>query len=454
MGKFLWGASTSAYQVEGGWNQDGKGPSIQDVRSVHEGTADFTVSSDHYNRFREDVSLFKELGLNAYRFSIAWTRILPAGYGEINKQGVQFYHDLIDELLKNNIEPIVTIYHFDLPAELDKIGGWGNRKVIDYYLEFTRILFKEYGAKVKYWISINEQNSMVLYGGAMGTGQRDKKTLYQESHHMFLAQAKAIKLCHEMTDGKIGPALNIAHIYPKTCNPLDVLAAQNFESLRNYLYIDIPVYGRYNTNAWNLLNKMGCQPTIEDKDYEILANQNPDFVSINYYCSKTVEHSTENECKSQEGDQEVANVESGIYKGGKNEFLPNTEFGWQVDPVGFRITLKDIYEKYHLPIMISENGLGAFDVLEDDMKIHDQYRIDYYKTHINEMQIAREEGVDVFSYCPWSAIDLISTHQGFKKRYGFIYVDRDELDLKTLNRYKKDSFYWYKKVIESDGKEL
>lgn len=449
MSDILWGASTSAYQVEGASEKDGKGRSIQDVRKVHEGTADFQVASDHYTRYKEDIALFKEMGLKAYRFSIAWTRILPNGYGEENAKGIEFYHNLIDELLKNKIEPIVTIYHFDLPAELEKIGGWNNRAVIDDFVEYARVLFREYGNKVKYWISINEQNSMILYGNAMGTGDKGKQAAYQQCHHMFLAQAKTIKLCHEMTKAKIGPAPNICHVYPNTCNPQDVVASQNLESIRNYLYLDMPVFGRYNTIAWNYLKNKGYCPEIIDGDFEVLQNQKPDFISLNYYCSKTVAACPEEFGLSQEGDQEIVNVEAGYYKGVKNEYLKDTDFGWQIDEVGFMITIKDIYDRYHLPIMISENGLGAEDVLEENYKIHDPYRIDYYEKHIQQFLIAKDEGVEVFAYCPWSAIDLISTHQGFKKRYGFIYVDRDEFSTKTLNRYKKDSFFWYQEFIKN-----
>lgn len=454
---FLWGASTSAYQVEGAWNEDGKGPSVIDVREEYPaGTTDFRVASDHYHRFAEDVALFKELGLKAYRFSIAWTRIIPDGDGEVNQAGVDFYHRLIDALRAADIEPIVTMYHFDLPAALDAKGGWTSRATVDAFATFAEVIFREYADKVTYWLTINEQNMMVLYGEAIGTVKpgMPKSAIYQANHHMMLAQAKATNLCHEIVPGgKIGPAPNIALCYPATCHPEDVLAADDFNAIRNWLYTDMAVEGRYNSVAWAYLEELGATPTIEPGDMELLASARPDFLAFNYYATHTISRPSGSEGDVAGGDQQIAVGEAGVYAGTTNPYLPRNAFGWEIDPIGFRTTFRALWDRYQLPLLVTENGLGAFDTLEDG-QVHDDYRIDYLRDHIEQIQLAVTDGVGVLGYCPWSAIDLVSTHQGSSKRYGFVYVDRDEFDLLTLNRFKKDSFAWYRKVIDTNGADL
>jgi len=455
---FLWGASSSAYQVEGAWNEDGKGPSVIDALGHYPpGTSDYTVASDHYHRFAEDVALFAELGLKAYRFSIAWTRIIPDGDGEVNPAGVAFYHRLIDALVAAGITPIATMYHFDLPAALDAKGGWQNRECVDAFARFAEVIFGEYGDKVKHWLTINEQNMMVLYGEAIGTVKpgQPKSALYQANHHMMLAQAKANLLCHELVpDGLIGPAPNIALCYPETCHPLDVLAADDFNAIRNWLYLDMAVEGRYNSVAWAYLEETGAAPQIAEGDLELLASVRPDFIAFNYYATHTVARPRpDGQDVATGGDQQIAVGEKGIYAGASNPFLPHTEFGWEIDPIGFRNTFRALWDRYHLPLLVTENGLGAFDKLEDG-QVHDSYRIDYLRDHIAQIQLAVSDGVDVMGYCPWSAIDLVSTHQGVSKRYGFIYVRRDEFDLLDLARFKKDSFHWYAKVIATSGADL
>jgi len=455
---FLWGASSSAYQVEGAWNEDGKGPSVIDALGHYPpGTSDYTVASDHYHRFAEDVALFAELGLKAYRFSIAWTRIIPDGDGEVNPAGVAFYHRLIDALVAAGITPIATMYHFDLPAALDAKGGWQNRECVDAFAKFAEVIFGEYGDKVKHWLTINEQNMMVLYGEAIGTVKpgQPKSALYQANHHMMLAQAKANLLCHELVpDGLIGPAPNIALCYPETCHPLDVLAADDFNAIRNWLYLDMAVEGRYNSVAWAYLEETGAAPQIAEGDLELLASVRPDFIAFNYYATHTVARPrSDGKDVATGGDQQIAVGEKGIYAGASNPFLPHTEFGWEIDPIGFRNTFRVLWDRYHLPLLVTENGLGAFDKLEDG-QVHDSYRIDYLRDHIAQIQLAVSDGVDVMGYCPWSAIDLVSTHQGVSKRYGFIYVRRDEFDLLDLARFKKDSFHWYAKVIATSGADL
>ena len=397
-----------------------------------------------------------EMGMKTFRFSISWARLLPKGTGEVNQKGIDFYNNVIDTCLANGIEPFVTMYHFDLPAALDEKGGWSNPNTIDAFEEFSRLMFEHYGDRVKYWLTINEQNMMILHGSVIGTGDTNEKQLMQDNHHMLLAQAKAMKLCHEMCpNAKIGPAPNISAIYPNSCKPEDILAADTFSAIRNWLYLDMAVYGEYNATVWNYMRKKGILPEIKEGDMEIMKQGKPDFIAFNYYCTQAVADNPIGSSKGEtKGDQQIAVGEEGVYQGVDNPHLPRTDFGWQIDPVGFRNTLREVYSRYRLPIIITENGLGAYDKLEADGSIHDTYRINYLREHIHQLQLAIDDGVNVFGYCPWSAIDLISTHQGFAKRYGFIYVNRDDEDIKDLKRYRKDSFYWYKKVIASNGEDL
>ena len=454
---FFWGASTSAYQVEGAWNKDGKGPSVIDMRKEYpKGTTDFKVASDHYNRYKEDIALFKEMGLKAYRFSIAWTRIFPNGIGEINQKGIDFYNNLIDELIANDIEPIVTMYHFDLPYALEVKGGWSNRETIDAFENYARILFENYGDRVNYWLTINEQNMMILVGEKIGTGKKNSlKDIYQQNHHMLIAQAKAMALCHEMCpNAKIGPAPNITAVYPASPQPEDVIAANTFSSIRNWLYLDAAVWGIYNNVAWGYLEHKDATPDIERGDMEILKNAKPDFIAFNYYSTSTVKAPSNNIKDNNNIDQQRGFFDSEAYESVANLYLNKNQYGWEIDPEGLRVTLRELNERYNLPLIITENGLGATDKLEDGEIINDHYRIDYLREHIKQCRLAISDGVKLLGYSPWSAIDLISTHQGCTKRYGFIYVNRDEFDLKDLRRIKKKSFYWYKKVIESNGKDL
>ncbi len=452
---FLWGASTSAYQVEGAWNEDGKGMSIQDTHTPPEGITDFKTASDHYHHMEEDVALMAELGLKTYRFSISWSRILPEGKGRFNQAGLDFYGRLLDELHKYHIEPVVTMYHFDLPLALYENGGWENRETVDAFEEYAGILFRNYGDRVKYWLTINEQNVMINHPSAMNPGKTpSKKQLYQQCHNMFVASAKATLLCRKLCpDAKIGPAPNIIAVYPETCKPEDALAADLWESIRCWLYYDVAVYGRYTPMVWAYLEDRGYTPEIEEGDMELLAKAKPDFLGMNYYATATVcaPKGDGNDCQARNGDQQVMIGEEGVYRAAKNPNLPQTKYGWLIDPTGLRVTLNRAYNRYHLPILITENGLGTPDVLTEDGKVHDDYRIEYLTAHFREAQLAITDGVELMGYCPWAFIDLVSTHQGYNKRYGFVYVDRTEDDLKEMKRIKKDSFDWYQQVISNNG---
>lgn len=457
---FLWGASTSAYQVEGAWNTDGKGLSVIDMMDHSTESADFTVASDHYHQFKEDIRLFHELGLKAYRFSIAWTRIIPNGTGEINEKGLQYYEELIDELHHYGIEPIVTLYHFDLPYSLQEKGGWENRETINAFINYSRVLFSRLGKKVTYWLTINEQNTLILHPGAVGIPKNgklpSKKSLYQQNHHMLVAQGEVMALCHRMCPhAKIGPALNMTSMYQATSKPEDAIAAHNWETLRGWSFLDLATRGEYNYLLWRYLEERGWQPVIEEGDLNIINNGNPDFIAINYYSTATIAESTgkTSDVIPRAGDQQIMLGEPGVYRPEENPFLDKTTYGWIIDPVGLRLTLRKVYERYSLPILISENGIGAPDELNDDNTVHDTYRINFIKAHLEQIQQAHTDGVEVFGYCPWAAIDVVSTHQGYNKRYGFIYVNRDEFDLMDLKRFKKDSFFWYQKIIESNGED-
>lgn len=456
---FLWSASTSAYQTEGAWDQEGRGPIAIDVsEDLPEGTADYTVAVDHYHRFEEDIALMAEMGFRAYRFSIAWSRIIPDGDGAVNPAGVAHYHRVIDCCREHGIEPIVTMFHFDTPLALDQKGGWAARSTPEAFLRYAQVLFDEYGEKVTYWLTINEQNMMILHGHRLGilntVTENPERELYQINHHMFLAQARAMALLHQQhPQAKIGPAPNISYVYPASSRPEDVIAADNYNAVRNWLYLDLAVRGEYNATAWAYLEEKGVAPEIAEGDMEVLAAAEPDFIAFNYYNSTTMADAPYGggaSERSEAADQQIAEGEEGFFKAVSNPHLRMTDFGWEVDPVGMRMTYRAIWDRYRLPLIVTENGLGAYDELTEDGRIHDDYRIDYLRQHLEQTQEAITDGVEILGYSPWSAIDLVSTHQGIAKRYGFVYVDRTDADLKDLARYRKDSFYWYQELIRTN----
>lgn len=449
---FLWGASTSAYQVEGAWNEDGKEPSVQDIRPPFPGTTDFKVAADHYHRYQEDVQLFKELGLKAYRFSIAWTRVMP--YGKVNEKGLAFYENLIDECLANGIEPIPTVFHFDLPASLQAKGGWENRETIEAFVAYCQVLFERFGDRIRFWQTINEQNMLVFAGRVLDGAKKSWKQIFQGNHHMLVAQAAVMKLYHEGNyQGKIGPAPNIACVYPKSEKPEDMLAAEYMSAFRNWLFLDAAVYGVYNHQALRILKSLDAVPLVTAEDKALLQAGRADFIAFNYYNSMTVSAPATEEAQAAKDQQSSFSI-PGFFQGETNQHLQTTTFAnWPIDPVGLRVTANQLYDRYRLPLLITENGLGQEDTLNAAGEIEDDYRIAYLAAHIEQMRLAIDDGVEFIGYCPWSALDLISTHEGFRKRYGFIYVQRDDFDLKDLARLKKASFYWYQNVIAKNGLE-
>lgn len=467
---FLWGSASAAYQVEGAWNLDGKGKSVWDefVRIPNKTFkgSNGDVAVDHYHRFKEDIALMAEQGLKTYRFSIAWTRILPDGRGEINQKGLDFYSDLINELLKYGIEPIVTLYHWDLPQALeDAYGGWESRQVIQDFTNYAKILFDAYSDRVNYWVSLNEQNVFMMHGFLMAShppAVTDPKRMYAANHIANLANASVIKAFRDgKYPGKIGPSFAMSPAYAVDCQPENVIATENMLDLFTNFWMDVYVYGRYPKVALKNLAKNGLAPVFEAGDEDLLKAGKPDFMGVNYYQSMTIASNPldgvtmtgEANYSGKKGTTKEAG-QPGMYKIVSNPYLEKTNWDWTIDPAGLRISLRRISSRYDLSILITENGLGDFDTLEADGQVHDQPRIDYLKTHCLAIQEAITDGVEVLGYCTWSFTDLLSWLNGYQKRYGFVYVDRDETNEKELKRYKKDSFNWYRDVIRTNGASL
>lgn len=446
---FMWGGAVTSWQTEGAYNQYGKGLSIIDVRETLPNHTDFKVGIDSYHRYKEDIKLFKELGFNSYRFSVSWSRIIPDGETDINQEGIDFYNRFIDELLLNDIEPIITIYHFDLPLNLaEKYNGFMSREVIDLYDRYARILFDNFGDRVKHWISFNEINTAykrtLHYAPIKPANYTDEQFSASIIHNVMLAHARATKSLHEMVpDAKMSGMVTYIQIYPETCQPEDNLEALKVKEIMNNLYLDIFVNGIYPKYYLSTLEDKNVKLPIEDDDLDILLNNTVDYLSISYYRSETVS-------AFRGGKENIFGFKQLV----SNPYLKETEWGWAMDPIGLRIALKDLYNTYHLPIFVVESGIGVREKLNEMNTVEDDYRILYLSNHINQIKAAISDGVEVLGYLVWGPIDLISSQGEMKKRYGFIYVNRDEKDLKDMKRYKKKSFYWYQKVIENGAKDL
>lgn len=470
---FLWGGATAANQCEGAYREGGRGLSSVDVipfgpdrmpvargqmkmlacDSEHSYPAHEAI--DMYHHFKEDIALFAQMGFKCYRLSVSWTRIFPNGDDETpNEAGIRFYNDLFDECFRNGIEPLVTICHFDTPVALiKKYGGWKDRRMVDAYLRYCEVLFRQYGKKVKYWITFNEIN-MLLHMPFMGAGivfeegENPEQVKYQAAHHELLASAKAVGLAHEiMPDAKVGCMLAAGQFYPYTCAPADVYKAMEYDR-DNYFFIDVQARGTYPVWAVKRMEKAGVRIRTEAGDEDILRAGVVDFVSLSYYCSRCISDDPEILKNKSRGNAVINAV--------INPYLKSSEWGWQIDPLGLRITLNTLYDRYGKPLFIVENGLGANDTVEEDGTIHDPYRIDYMREHIRAMMEAvNEDGIPLLGYTCWGCIDLVSASTGeMKKRYGMIYVDKQNDGSGDLKRLKKDSFYWYQKVIRTNGEDL
>lgn len=458
---FLWGASSSAFQIEGAYDEDNKGLSVADFNSFKKSQiqADTKVAADFYHHYEEDIDLMKELGMKTYRFSIAWTRIIPDGEGEINLEGISFYNKVINKLIENNIEPFVTLYHFDLPfALVEKYNGWESRETVYAFERFAKICFKEFGDRVKYWQPHNEQNLIVRVNERINIyDEKDEykidKMRAQMDYNMCLAHALAVNACHEMIpDSKIGPAVSSSVTYPLTCKPEDVYAARMNDNFKVYYMLDMHQYGEYPGYYMNYLKERNIMPVMKEGDKSILKKAKMDFIAVNYYrtnCAEALKANNEHPFGSREGTVDFNMY--GLFKMSMNPNLKATEYGAAIDPSGLRVALNEYWQRYHLPLIITENGLGTPDILTEDGKVHDEYRIDYLRSHIEACALAIEDGVEMIGYCPWSFMDLLSSAQGFRKRYGLVYTNRTDDELLDLKRIKKDSFYWYQNVIKNNG---
>lgn len=461
--EFLWGGATAANQCEGAWNEDGKGASIQDYmpHGIMQGPSEVIDKHnlklegiDLYHHYKEDIALFAEMGFKVYRMSIAWSRIFPNGDDEKpNETGLEFYDNVFDECRKYGIEPLVTLSHYETPYHLaKKYDGWRSRDLIGFYEKYVRTVFTRYKGKVHYWITFNEINS-IWHFPLMGAGILTQKNLlkaqdlYQAAHHELVASALATKIGHEIdSENKIGCMVLGLTSYPRTCNPDDVIATME-ESKRGYFFTDIHMRGYYPSYALKMMEKEGVVLDATDEDLEILKNT-CDFLSFSYYMSKCIASNPEQYEKGK------GNLTTGV----KNPYLQESQWGWQIDPKGLRYLLNTYYDRYQKPLFIVENGLGAKDTLLSEEKdgywVEDDYRIQYMNDHLAQVSKAIEDdGVEVMGYTSWGCIDLISASTAeMKKRYGFIYVDRNNDGTGTFKRYKKKSFYWYKNVIETNGK--
>lgn len=472
---FLWGASTAANQIEGAWNEDGKGVSVIDTiaTDMDEGVRVEVASAfedeyysshkavDFYHHYQEDIKLMGEMGLKAYRMSIAWTRIYPNGIEEEpNEAGLQFYDRIFEELSKYDIEPIVTISHYESPWYLAERGGWTNRKMIDHYLKYCQTLFERYHEQVSYWITFNEINcTLVNFGIRTAVGLNasipseinNDNTRYQALHHQFLASAQAVKMAHDIDPTlKVGCMIASMVGYPLTSDPQDVFSTLQYEQMKNMFCSDVMIRGYYPSYSKRYFDEHHISFHTEPGDQQILAEGCVDFYSCSYYQSLCVSGQEEGEALGK--DKAAGNLISGF--GVKNPYLQESEWGWQIDATGLRYLLNTVYDRYQIPIMIVENGLGAKDELING-KIDDQYRIDYLQAHVEALMEAIKDGVNVIGYMPWSAIDLVALSIGsIEKRYGFIYVDANNQGEGSFKRYPKASYYWYKHVIESNGQSI
>lgn len=466
---FLWGGATAANQLEGAWNVDGKGESVDDHFTGGDATTPRRVTPelepgvlypnhegiDFYHRYKEDIALFAEMGFKVFRMSIAWSRIFPNGDdAEPNEAGLAFYDCVFDELARRGIEPLVTISHYECPWGLTKkYGGWRNRKLVDLYAKYAETLFRRFRGKVRYWLTFNEINCLTvpfgayLAGGMLLKPEENTEALrFQALHHQFVASAMAVRIGHAVDPAnKIGCMLCYMTFYPRSCKPADVLKAQEQDRVRNMICGDVQVRGSYPPFAARFFSERGISIRMAAGDEEALAAGRVDYYSFSYYMSNCVGEPRPDDAAT------GGNIMGGL----PNPYLKKSDWGWQIDPEGLRWTLNHLYDRYQVPLMVVENGLGARDKVEPDGSIKDDYRIDYLRRHIEQMREAVKDGVELMGYTMWGPIDLVSASTGeMAKRYGFIYVDKQDDGSGDLSRKRKKSFYWYKQVIASNGEEL
>jgi 6-phospho-beta-glucosidase len=469
---FLWGGATAANQVEGGSFEGNKGLNISDVlpggkerlNILMSPGFDFTIDRDRYSypnheaidfyhRYKEDIALFAEMGFKVYRMSIAWTRIFPNGDElEPNEDGLNFYDHVFDELHKYGIEPVVTISHYEMPLNLvTEYGGWRSRQVVKFFERYVKAIFNRYKGKVKYWMTFNEINSGLHFpimglGFAIHKEEDNYQPTFQAYHHQFVASSIAVKLCHEMMPtAKIGCMILYGPVYPFDCNPENVMYALQRNQLYNYFCADVQVRGEYPPYIKRYFREHNIELDIQEGDLDLIKEGTVDYIGFSYYMSVA-----EKKVKTPE-EAAQGNILSGV----KNPFLKASDWGWEIDPIGLRISLNELHDRYQVPLFVVENGLGAHDKIGEDGTVNDDYRINYMRDHIKAMGEAIEDGVELMGYTSWGCIDLVSMSTGeFSKRYGFIYVDKHDDGSGTLERKKKKSFFWYKDVITTNGEKL
>lgn len=449
---FLWGNSTSSMQTEGAFNEGGKGKSVYDTYPATAESSDWKVAIDDYHRYEEDLDLMKEQGMNCYRFQISWSRVNPTGDGEFNEEGIQFYSWLIDQLLARNIEPMICLYHFDMPLDLaKKYNGFLNRHVVDAFVNFAKKMIDRFGKRVKYWVTFNEQNlyfstETFKISGYL-QGKKTDEEMYQISHHVMVAHAKTANYLHEtQPQAKIGGMLAYSEIYPASSMPRDILYARKIDEFMNRNLLDVFAYGEYSNEVLTFVANHGIDMDYLPEDKKTFAKLSSDFIAFSYYQSATISSTV---------------VPNGtipnrfLEKGGKeNPFVPVSEWGWSVDPLGFRDILTKTYNEYHLPMFPIENGIGVREEF-DGAEIQDDYRIEYHREHLKAMKDAMfVDGVKVLGYLGWGLIDIPSSAGNMEKRYGMVYVNRSNHDLKDLKRIPKKSYWWFKDILASNGNTI
>lgn len=463
---FLWGASSAAWQVEGAVNEDGRTTAIIDLNSKKKKPyTDNSIAADHYHHYKEDVKLMAECGFSSYRFSIAWPRIYPSDSTEPNQKGIDFYNNLINELIKHNIEPIVTLYHYDMPVWVDeKYNGWYDRGIIDAFDRYVRTCFTEFGNRVKYWHSLNEQNMQICYGDWLGVAKYPEtwfKDKWKVNHIMNMCHAKAVIACHELVEnGKIGPVPGYVPIYPASAHPDDQIAAMNAEELTEKVWNDFYAHREYNGFIKSYWKENDIDPEIKKGDMELIKEAKIDFFALNCYRSNTAkacgidEEPREYKLNKSgvKGNLEFPKV-PGLYQLTENPYVETTDWDWEIDPVAMRYMLRYVWDHYQLPMMITENGYGAYDSVSEDGKVHDSKRIEFLRDQIYQVGLAIMDGCEVISYNPWSFTDLLSTGNGMAKRYGLVYINTTDEEVLDLKRIPKDSYYWYSDLIKSNGRD-
>lgn len=469
---FLWGGAVAAHQLEGGWQSGGKGISIADVmtaggngidREITDGVIAEKNYPNHeaiqfYDHYKEDIALFAEMGFKCFRTSIAWTRIYPTGEeDQPNEAGLKFYDDMFDTCHQYGIEPVITLSHFEMPfAMVQKYGGFRDRRCIDLFVKFAKTCFERYQNKVIYWMTFNEINNQASYqndwplftnsGLLCKTGEDREKLMYQAAHYELVASAMAAALGRKINPKfQIGCMLAMTPIYPYSCDPKDMMMSVSAMQKR-FWYADVHVRGRYPNYISKYMERKNMNLDISKSDLEILKSGCVDYIGFSYYMSFATKYNNDN--PDYDYDETCALV--------SNPYVKKSDWGWPIDPEGLRYAMNWLYDRYELPLFIVENGFGAYDQLAEDGTIHDPYRIEYLKAHITEMKKCVEmDGVELLGYTPWGCIDLVSAGSGeMEKRYGFIYVDKDNDGNGTLARRKKDSFEWFKRVIATNGEEL